>query len=107
MYTPKRKKPANLPRSKPRVYGAGFERRLLKAIKEYWEQHGHGPSMRDLADVTDCSSTSVLQTYLEKLRAKGQIQYDYGISRSVRLIGDGVCPCCGREYERERNPMGE
>lgn len=60
---------------------------VLGAIRAFWEAHRYAPSTRDLQEMTDASSSSVIHYWLVRLRDAGDIDFDDGVSRSVRLTG--------------------
>lgn len=60
---------------------------LVNAIRLYHDVHGYGPSIRDLADITEMSSTSVVVYWLRKLRDDGLVTYDDNVARSIRVTG--------------------
>lgn len=66
----------------------GLSERHIK-ILEYLEQRqskGYPPSIREICDATEISSTSVVNYYLEQLEAWGYLMRDRRISRGVRII---------------------
>ncbi len=66
----------------------GLSERHMK-ILEYLEKHqdkGYPPSIREICDATEISSTSVVNYYLEQLEDWGLIVRDRRISRGVRIV---------------------
>jgi repressor LexA len=66
----------------------GLSERHVK-ILEYLDKHkgkGYPPSIREICDATEISSTSVVNYYLEQLEEWGYIVRDRKISRGVRIV---------------------
>lgn len=66
----------------------GLSDRHMK-ILEYLEKHqdkGYPPSIREICDATEITSTSVVNYYLEQLEDWGYIVRDRKISRGVRIV---------------------
>ena len=59
--------------------------KILKFLKEHQEENGYPPSIREIGENTDISSTSVVNYYLDQLEKRGLIERDRKISRGVRL----------------------
>lgn len=60
---------------------------LLDAIMGYKADHdGCAPSIRELMDATDITSTSVVSYHLGRLELKGYIRRQSGISRSIEIL---------------------
>jgi repressor LexA len=60
--------------------------RVLKVIEEYQNTNGFPPSIRDIQDIGDFSSTSVVNYYLEQLESMGHIKRSGRVSRGIRLM---------------------
>ena len=71
------------------------QQRILDAIWEFWAEHRYSPSIRDIQDRADISSTSVVVYNLAKLRRRGLVDYDELTTRSIVPRGEH-CPACGR-----------
>jgi repressor LexA len=65
---------------------ANSDQRVLTAIALFWKQHGYSPSLRELCELADVSSTSMAALHLERLQAAGLIEYEPRIARSIRLV---------------------
>jgi repressor LexA len=66
----------------------GIQERHFK-ILEYLAKHqdrGYPPSIREIGEETDISSTSVVNYYLEQLEDWGYIIRDRHISRAIRIV---------------------
>ena len=60
--------------------------RVLKVIEDYQNMNGFPPSIRDIQDIGDFSSTSVVNYYLEQLETMGHIKRSGRVSRGIRLL---------------------
>jgi repressor LexA len=59
--------------------------KILDFIQEYQNKHKHPPSIREIGEYCDISSTSVVNYYLDQLEKSGHIERDRKISRGLRL----------------------
>jgi repressor LexA len=59
--------------------------KILDFIQEYQTKHKHPPSIREIGEHCDISSTSVVNYYLDQLEKSGHIERDRKISRGLRL----------------------
>jgi repressor LexA len=59
--------------------------RILDFIADYQRDYKHPPSIREIGEACDISSTSVVNYYLDQLEKSGNIERDRKISRGVRL----------------------
>ncbi len=62
---------------------------ILQFIGDYWRQHRRAPTVREIQEGLNLSSTSVVNHHLEALARKGYIERDPGISRGVKVVGAG------------------
>jgi repressor LexA len=62
------------------------QRRIMEVLERFQNQNGYPPSIREICDQADISSTSVVNYYLEQLEEKGYIERDRRVSRGVRLL---------------------
>ena len=63
---------------------------VLRFIERFVAEHGYGPTIREIMDGTDISSTSVASYNLHKLRREKRIQFADGAARSIRLTSRTV-----------------
>jgi repressor LexA len=59
--------------------------RILKFLAEYQAESGRPPSIREIGEKADISSTSVVNYYLDQLEKLGFIERDERVSRGLRL----------------------
>jgi len=62
------------------------QKRIMEVLESFQAQNGYPPSIREICDEADISSTSVVNYYLEQLEDKGYIERDRRVSRGVRLL---------------------
>ena len=58
---------------------------ILAVIREYIEENGFSPSIRDIQDRTNITSTSKVQRHLNKLADQGYIRRTPETARSIVL----------------------
>jgi SOS-response transcriptional repressor LexA len=64
------------------------ERVVFDWLVQYKSGHdGNSPSRREIADGVGIPSTSTVQYYLDRLAAKGWIDYVLEHSRSIEIVG--------------------
>ena len=61
-------------------------KKILEFLGKYQEAAGYPPSIREIGDGTDISSTSVVNYYLDQLEKMGYIKREDHISRGIRLV---------------------
>jgi hypothetical protein len=59
--------------------------KILDFIADYQKNYGHPPSIREIGEACNISSTSVVNYYLDQLEKSGNIERDRKVSRGVRL----------------------
>ncbi len=60
--------------------------RVLGVLESFQQKNGYPPSIREICDKANISSTSVVNYYLDQLEDMGYIERDQGISRGIRLV---------------------
>ena len=63
------------------------QRNILKYIRDYLEERGYPPSIREIGDRVGISSTSVVDYNLRALERDGYIRRDREVSRGLELVG--------------------
>ena len=59
--------------------------RVLEFLAKYQSENGRPPSIREIGDAAQISSTSVVNYYLEQLEKMGYIERDGRVSRGLRM----------------------
>ena len=68
------------------------QKQVLQAIKDHCSAHFRPPTMRYLASLFKIN-VSAMHNHVHHLKDQGLINIQKG---EIRLLGGGVCPCCGR-----------
>lgn len=58
---------------------------ILSFISSYIEEHGYSPSMRDVANAVGLS-ISPTKHRLDNLRKSGEVTFEDGIARTIRVV---------------------
>lgn len=62
------------------------QKRILQVLEQFQEENGYPPSIREICDMADISSTSVVNYYLDQLQEMNYIERDNRVSRGIRLL---------------------
>ncbi|MGE5221250.1 MAG: transcriptional repressor LexA [Omnitrophica WOR_2 bacterium] len=62
------------------------QKKILDVLNRFQKQNGYPPSIREICDKADISSTSVVNYYLDQLEEMGYIERDGRVSRGIRLL---------------------
>lgn len=62
------------------------QRKILEVLEQFQVDNGFPPSIREICDMADISSTSVVNYYLDQLQDMGHIERENRVSRGIRLI---------------------
>jgi len=60
---------------------------IFRFLQEFIDEHDYPPSIRDIQNGCDISSTSVVDYNLKRLEEKGFIRRDREVSRAIELLG--------------------
>lgn len=83
------------------------DRAVYQAIVDYRRSHDYGPSYRDICDATHLTSTSIALAAVDALIARGLVEKDLGVNRSLRAIGPYPCaPKCPPHMPAEVGAWG-
>ena len=63
------------------------QQRILDFVQEFLDEHDYPPSIRDIQQGCDISSTSVVDYNLKRLEERGLLRRDREISRAIQLPG--------------------
>ncbi|UCH58643.1 MAG: winged helix DNA-binding protein, partial [Anaerolineales bacterium] len=61
------------------------QKRILEVLERFQDQNGYPPSIREICDLANISSTSVVKYYLSQLEESGHIERDGRVSRGIRI----------------------
>lgn len=76
------------------------QQRILDFLRSFLDEHDYPPSIRDIQQGCDISSTSVVDYNLKRLEEKGLIRRDREVSRAIELLDAG-----GRRSRTVRVPV--
>jgi repressor LexA len=62
------------------------QKKIMEVLARFQKQFGYPPSIREIGEKADISSTSVVNYYLDQLEEMGYIERDGRVSRGIRLI---------------------
>lgn len=68
-------------------------KKILAFLESFLSEHGYPPSIREIGDHTQISSTSVVNYYLNQLEEMGYIERMSNVSRGITMLktsGDGL-----------------
>ena len=63
------------------------QKRILQFIRDHQSEHGYPPTIREIGNAADISSTSVVDYNLRALERGGMILRDREVSRGLRTVG--------------------
>ena len=63
------------------------QQRILAFVEQFLDDHDYPPSIRDIQQGCDISSTSVVDYNLKRLEERGLLRRDREISRAIQLPG--------------------
>ena len=61
------------------------QKKILDIVGRYSDEHGYPPTIREIGQAVDISSTSVVNHHLKALQKKGYLERDASVSRGMRL----------------------
>lgn len=87
--------------------------KILIYMEKYQKQFGYPPSIREICEETEISSTSVVNYYLDQLENWGYIKREKNISRGItmikdvfnKMIDDGLTPAMEKLEDLIRIPV--
>lgn len=66
------------------------QQRILEFLREYLDENGYPPTVREIGAAIGVKSTSLVSYYLRRLEEEGQIARDPAVSRGLRLVDEEV-----------------
>lgn len=71
-----------------RQQGIEVRKRMINAIKDYIQQHGYPPTVREIGNMMGLYSTSSVHAHLQRMFADGTLETDHpGMPRAIRVPG--------------------
>jgi repressor LexA len=68
------------------------QKRILDVLARFQKQYGYPPSIREICEKAEITSTSVVNYYLDQLEEMGYIERDGRVSRGIRLVKTAAEP---------------
>ncbi|MBD5634883.1 MAG: transcriptional repressor LexA [Candidatus Eremiobacteraeota bacterium] len=68
------------------------QERILEAIRDFTEEHGYPPSVREIGERVGLSSSSTVQSHLKSLEKRGLIHRDPTKPRALIAKGSAAAP---------------
>lgn len=65
------------------------QRSLLREIIAFSREHGYPPTIRELCELCEISSTSVVNHHLNQLLSKGLMTREFTVARGIRITAKG------------------
>jgi len=86
------------------------QKKVLDILRDFQQDVGYPPSIRDIQEKGKFSSTSVVNYYLDRLETLGYIERSRQVSRGIRLLNEPVSeliriPIAGRIFASEPVPI--
>ena len=66
------------------------QQRILEFIQKFMDEHQYPPTVRDIQNGCEVSSTSVVDYNLRKLQEMGYLTREPEVSRGIELVGEGL-----------------
>ncbi len=66
------------------------QKRMIEFIQDFWQDNGYPPTIREIGENCEISSTSVVNYNLNILEKNGYISRDGRVSRGIRLVTEPV-----------------
>lgn len=64
------------------------QQQLLDAIKDYINEWGYSPTLRELCKITHKKSTGTIAVMLKRLKEGGYIDYEFNRNRTIRVLNN-------------------
>ena len=84
------------------------QEKMLDKIKQYLVKRGYAPTVRELCQEMNLSSTATVQVHLNNLEKKGYLRKEDGKNRTIELLVDNEympknnCRQPNRRYRKTR-----
>ena len=63
------------------------QKTILDFIRNHIAQHGYPPTVREIGEAVDLSSSSTVHAHLKSLEERGHIQRDAVLTRAIKVVG--------------------
>ena len=72
---------------------------IVRAVGQYWDQHGHAPSYDEIKDLIGIKSKGHLADNVKRLIESGHLRKLPGRHRSLEVVKTVCCPRCGEIFD--------
>ena len=72
----------------PRATISARQKEIIKFIHRFNEEHGYPPTVREIGEGVQLSSSSTVHAHLKSLESRGILQRDAVLTRAIRLVSD-------------------
>ena len=66
------------------------QRQILQCIVQHIELHGYPPTVREIGEAVNLTSSSTVYAHLRNLERAGLIKRDAGLTRAINLVSDAA-----------------
>jgi repressor LexA len=66
------------------------QEKILAFVGDHRDEHGYPPTIREIGEAVNISSTSVVDYHLKALQTKGYLDRDSAVSRGMRLTAQAM-----------------
>jgi|SRR5579884_248552 len=73
------------------------QKNILQYIQQHTDGHGYPPTVREIGEAVDLSSSSTVHAHLKALEERGLIKRDAVLTRAVKLTQEGLAQIMGDE----------
>jgi repressor LexA len=70
---------------------------ILNYIQQHTESHGYPPTVREIGEAVDLSSSSTVHAHLKALEERGFIKRDAVLTRAIKITQEGMGYVLGRD----------
>ncbi|MDO8587537.1 MAG: transcriptional repressor LexA [Armatimonadota bacterium] len=68
------------------------QRQILEYISQHIEMHGYPPTVREIGEAVNLSSSSTVHAHLKNLEEKGLIRRDAVLTRAIKIVSGAMAP---------------
>lgn len=73
------------------------QRMILQYIQQHTENHGYPPTVREIGEAVDLSSSSTVHAHLKALEERGYIKRDAVLTRAIKITQEGMSHVLGTD----------
>src|SRR5579883_421612 len=73
------------------------QRMILQYIQQHTDNHGYPPTVREIGEAVDLSSSSTVHAHLKALEERGFIKRDAVLTRAIKITNEDMAFVLGRD----------